>query len=211
MRYMRASRGRIPFAVCGLVVVNTYVFAHELSFGQPDVRDVFVNAWALIPFNLTHGVQLPAPAPPQLVTLLSFQFLHGSLLHIAGNMVVLAVFGPEVEAMMGHVRFVAFYLICGVLGGLSQVAVMPDSHVPSLGASGAIAGVLGAYVLHFPTRELFWRIPAVLIIGIWVGSQFVHGLGPVVEGALSEQGGGIAYFAHIGGFLAGVIGSGLFL
>lgn len=201
----------MPLAVCALIALNAAVFAHESSFPEVASRVAFIDAWSLVPFDLTHGVQLAAPAPPLVATLISFQFLHGSVVHVLSNMLVLATFGPEVEALLGHVRFVFFYLLCGVLGGLAQVSAMPGSHVPSLGASAAIAGVLGAYALHFPTRELIWQIPAVLVIGLWVFAQFVHGFGPGSERALAVQGGGIAYFAHIGGFLAGVLLSGLFV
>ncbi len=197
--------------MCGLIVVNAAVFAHESSLAQAGLQDAFVDAWALVPYDLAHGVQLPPPAPPELLTLFGSQFLHGSALHIGSNMLVLAAVGPDVEALMGHVRFVAFYLACGAVGGLAQVAAMPDSHVPSLGASGAIAGVLGAYALHFPARRLAWRVPALLVILLWAVAQFVHGFGAVAGQALSERGGGIAYFAHMGGFLAGVILSGLFV
>lgn len=194
-----------------MIAINAAVFARETSFREPGARSAFIDVWSLVPFDLTHGIQLAAPAPPLVTTLVTFQFLHGSVVHVLSNMLVLATFGPEVEALLGHLRFVAFYVLCGVLGGLAQVSAMPGSHVPSLGASAAIAGVLGAYVLHFPTRELIWQIPAVLVIGLWVVAQFVHGFGPGSERALAEQGGGIAYFAHIGGFLAGVLLSGFFV
>ena len=204
---MRRSRS-VPIAVCGLIVANVIVFARE-SLGDAESRDAFVNLWALIPFDLTHGVRLPPPAPPAFATLVTSTFLHGSVVHVCSNMAVLAVFGPEIETLMGHLRFVAFYFACGTLGGLAQVSVMPGSHIPSIGASGAIAGVLGAYVLHFPTREIVWRIPALFAIGLWAATQFVHGFGPVAPSVLSERGGDIAYFAHIGGFLAGVLLGGL--
>ena len=194
-----------------MIATDAAVFAYETSLAQSGSRSAFIDAWSLVPFDLTHGVQLAPPAPPLIATLVTFQFLHGSIVHILSNMLVLATFGPEVEALLGHLRFLAFYLLCGVLGGLAQVSVMPGSHVPSLGASAAIAGVLGAYVLHFPTRELIWQIPAILVIGLWVVAQFVHGFGPGSERALAEEGHGIAYFAHIGGFLAGVLLSGLFI
>ncbi len=200
----------MPLGVFGLIALNAAVFAYELSFTQPDLRAAFIDAWALIPFDLTHGVQLPPPAPPEFATLVSFQFLHASVLHVLGNMLVLAMFGPVVEALFGHLRFVAFYLVCGTLGGLAHVSAMPDSHVPSIGASAAIAGVLGAYSLHFPTRELVRYVPAILVIGVWVAAQFVHGFGPQLASNAAGQGGGIAYFAHIGGFLAGVMLGGLF-
>jgi membrane associated rhomboid family serine protease len=198
-------RRRAPIAVCGLILINVVVFARELSFTQSVPRDAFINLWALIPYDLTHGVRLPPPAPPALATLVTSQFLHGSVVHVCGNMLVLAAFGPDVEALLGHVRTLAFYLVCGTLGNLAQVSAMPASHIPSIGASGAIAGMLGAYVLHFPTRRVIWEIPSLLVIGLWAATQFVHGFGPLSQDVLSERGGGVAYFAHIGGFLAGVL------
>ncbi len=203
-----------PIAVYAIVALNIAVFIHEMSFAAP-ARDTFINAYALIPFDVTHGVQLAAPAPPTLLTLVTAQFLHGSILHIFFNMLFLLVFGPEIEYLTGHVRFVAFYLACGILGGIADISVMTGSHVPGIGASGAIAGVLGAYLVRFPTRgietivplgclPLFVRLPAYLVIGLWAITQFVHGFGSLSERVLSEQGGGTAYFAHIGGFLAGI-------
>ncbi|MBD5655051.1 MAG: rhomboid family intramembrane serine protease [Candidatus Eremiobacteraeota bacterium] len=147
-------------------------------------------------------MQIAAPAVPTAMTLLTSQFLHGSVLHIFFNMLFLAAFGPQVEYVTGHVRFVILYLLCGVLGGIAQISVMPGSHVPGLGASGAIAGILGAYIVRFPTHRV-GRVPALVVIGLWAAIQFVHGFGALSSRA-SDQAGGTAYFAHIGGFLAGV-------
>lgn len=205
-----------PIAVYGLVLLNVIAFVHEVEIPTEAARNAFIDDFALIPFDITHGVQLAAPAPPTLLTLVTSQFLHGSVLHIFFNMLFLAVFGPEIEYLLGHARFVGFYLLCGIAGNVAQVAMLPGSHVPGIGASGAIAGVLGAYLLRFPTNNietivpigcfpLFLRLPAVLIIGVWAAIQFVHGFGPVSTRVLSEQGGGIAYFAHIGGFSTGVL------
>ncbi len=166
-----------------------------------------MQAWSLVPYDLTHALDV---VPPPLATLVTSQFLHGSIPHIAANMLVLGVFGPEVEALLGPSRFVAFYLTCGIFGGLAQAFTTPGSHVPEIGASGAIAGVLGAYIIRFPLRS-FASIPAALVIALWAGAQFVHGFGNVSTSVLSEQGGGIAYFAHIGGFLAGVLAIGAFV
>lgn len=208
-----------PIAVYALVVLNVYVFLREL--GAPD-PDAFINSFATIPYDVTHLVQLPPPSPqPVFLTLVSSQFLHASWLHIFFNMLFLAVFGPHVEYLTGHVRFVVFYLTCGVLGGIAQIAFVPGSHIPAIGASGAIAGILGAYLVNFPTASvntivpigcfpLFLRLPAALVIGFWAISQFMHGYGALTNRTLSEQGGGVAYFAHIGGFLAGVILVGFF-
>ena len=211
-----------PIAVYGLVLLNVIAFVHEVEIPTEAARNAFIDDFALIPFDITHGVQLAAPAPPTLLTLVTSQFLHGSVLHIFFNMLFLAVFGPEIEYLAGHVRFIGFYLICGIAGNVAQVAMSPGSHVPGIGASGAIAGILGAYLLRFPTNSietivpigcfpLFLRLPAVLIIGVWAAIQFIHGFGPVSTRVLSEQGSDIAYFAHIGGFSAGVLLSALFV
>ena len=211
-----------PVAVYTLVGINVAVFVHEASFATERARDAFIDAYALIPFDLTHGIQLYPPAPPTLATLVTSQFLHGSVLHVFFNMLFLVVFGPRIESIAGGARFVAFYLACGVAGNLAQTSVMPGSHVPGIGASGAIAGILGAYVLRFPTESvetivpigcfpLFLRLPAFAVIGLWAAVQFVHGFGALSTRVLAEQGGGTAYFAHIGGFLAGVFGGALAL
>jgi len=205
----------VPTAVYAIVAVNVAVFVHEIEMANSAAREAFINAYALIPFDLTHGVQIVGAAAPTVATLVTSEFLHGSVLHIAFNMLFLAVFGPDVEYVTGHLPFVAFYLACGVLGGLAQVSAGPGSHVASIGASGAIAGVLGAYIVRFPTSNvatlipigcfpLFLRLPAIVVIGLWALVQFMHGFGSMSSRVLSEQGGGIAYFAHIGGFLSGI-------
>jgi membrane associated rhomboid family serine protease len=204
-----------PFAVYAIVTLNLYVF-FGMELQAPDA-DAFINAFAAIPYDVTHGVVLAPPSPPSpLLTLITSQFLHGGLLHIASNMLFLFVFGPGIEYMTGTLRFVLFYLLCGTIAALAQVAVMPASHVPSIGASGAIAGVLGAYLVSYPKATmrtvvpigcfpLLLRLPAVLVIGLWIFTQLVHGYGAISGKVLSEQGGGIAYFAHIGGFAAGLL------
>jgi membrane associated rhomboid family serine protease len=134
-------------------------------------------------------------------------------------MLFLFVFGPMIEYLCGPVRYLVLYLICGVIGNVAQAAVMPGSHVPSIGASGAIAGILGAYLVNFPINRIntliviviipiFVRVPALLIIGLWAATQFFNGFG-AVSTTVADQSGGIAYFTHIGGFLAGVILIGL--
>jgi membrane associated rhomboid family serine protease len=208
-----------PFVTYALIVTNVVVFFFELTAGNVDG---FINSYAAIPYHLTHGVQLPAPSPhPTALTLLSSQFLHGGYLHLGFNMLFLYIFGPEIEYTCGHFGFLAFYLICGSIAGVTQTLVDPGSHVPQIGASGAIAGILGAYIVTYPTNSiatlvpigfipLLMRLPAVVVIGVWAAVQFVHGFGAVSTNVLSEQGGGIAYFAHIGGFLAGALGIALF-
>jgi membrane associated rhomboid family serine protease len=207
-----------PIAVYAIVALNVAVFVREV--GAPN-SEALISGYALIPFDVTHGIQLGPPSAPTFATLVTSQFLHGGILHIVFNMLFLIVFGPQIEWLTGHVRFVLFYLVCGVLGALAQISVMPNSHIPSVGASGAIAGVLGAYIVRYPANTvqtivpigcfpLFLRLPAALVIGLWALSQFMHGFGTISSRVLSERGGGVAYFAHIGGFLAGVLLIGLF-
>jgi membrane associated rhomboid family serine protease len=208
-----------PIVTYAIIAANVYVFFQE--FSAPNT-DAFINAFAAIPYDITHGIRLAAPSPSiPAETLFTSMFLHGGILHIFFNMLFLAVFGPEVEYLCGHVRYLVFYLVCGLLGGAAQVAIGPDSHIPAIGASGAIAGVLGAYIVNFPTSTirtivpigcfpLFLRLPAILVIGLWAAIQFLNGFGSLSARAAAAQNGGTAYFAHIGGFLAGVILIGLF-
>ncbi len=209
---VRRVRG-FPVVVYAVVVANLWVFYQELNV--PDT-DRFINAFALIPYDVTHFVALepPSPAFPPL-TILTSMFLHGGWLHIGFNMLFLFVFGPAVEYACGHVRFLAFYLACGTAGGIAQIVVGPGSHVPALGASGAIAGVLGGYLVMYPFASIrtivpiviipiFVRLPAILVIGVWAATQFFNGFGTISDRA-AESTGGTAYFAHIGGFCAGVL------
>ena len=213
------ERRRVGFAfvVYALIAANFWVFFQELA--APDT-DSFINAFALIPYDVTHFVALapPSPAFPPL-TLLSSMFLHGGWLHIGFNMLFLFVFGPAIEYACGHVRFLAYYLLCGIAGGVAQIVVGPGSHIPALGASGAIAGVLGGYLVTFPFASirtivpivifpLFVRLPAILVIGVWAATQFLNGFATISDRA-AESTGGTAYFAHIGGFCAGVLLIGL--
>lgn len=213
------GRPHYPIAVWSLIAGNVYVFSRELNARDPGA---FINGFALIPYDLSRNITLAPPAAPSpWFTLVTSQFFHDGFLHIAGNMLFLYVFGPEVERITGTLRFAALYLTCGVLAGLAQFSVDPLSHVPSLGASGAIAGILGAYLLKFPTNHvrtivpigcfpLVVSVPALLVIGLWALTQFMHGFGTISPDGLGAQGRRIAYFAHIGGFLAGIFLIGFF-
>ncbi len=172
--------------------------------------DAFVIRYGLVPAEFTMGRDLPPTLGlPIWLTLLTSMFLHGGLLHVLGNMLYLWVFGDNVEGAMGRGRFLAFYLLCGAVAGLAQIAASPHSPLPQIGASGAIAGVLGAYFMLFPTSRIltlipiffFIRlisIPAVIVLGIWILLQ-------VISSASSlGASGGVAWFAHIGGFAAGM-------
>ena len=191
---------RFPIALLTLVAANVVVFLVELSLG-----DSFVLRYSMKPAEIVRGVHLE--------TLFTSLFLHANILHIVGNMLYLWVFGDELEAnYLGPIRFMAFYLVCGLAAGVLQIAVNPASTVPNLGASGAIAGVLGAFLVEFPHDRIlvailvpFWlwqrRLSAMALIGIWFAIQLIGGVGSIT--AVGQ--GGVAYFAHIGGFIAGVL------
>jgi membrane associated rhomboid family serine protease len=182
-----------------IIVVNVLVFVLELIGGSG-----FVQQWSVIPADIAAGRHW--------ATLLTAMFMHGGWLHIIGNMVFLWAFGPEIEDAMGRSRYVIFYLLSGLVASLAQVAAMPSSTVPNLGASGAIAGVMGAFLITYPRDQIrtlllfgwFTRItfiPAALLIGLWFIVQLFSEVGAVA----SVQSGGVAYMAHLGGFIFGAI------
>jgi len=189
---------RFPVITLAIIVLNALVFILELALG-----DAFVARWALIPADIVSGHHL--------ATILTAMFLHASWLHIISNMIFLWAFGPEVEDLMAPGRYLTFYLLGGVAAMLAQVAAAPASTVPALGASGAIAAVMGAFLVTYPRDKIrslliilvfvsVRYIPAALRIGVWFLIQFVN-LGAVSEQATS----GVAYAAHVGGFIFGVV------
>jgi membrane associated rhomboid family serine protease len=200
-----ASRrpARVPVVTAGIIVVNVAVFVLELMRG-----DAFVTQWAAVPAQIVSGHQW--------ITILTAMFMHGSWSHIIGNMIFLWAFAPEIEDAMGRGRYLVFYLVGGLVAMLAQVAASPHSTVPNLGASGAIAAVMGAFIVTYPRDQIrtllfifvFARIrfiPAALLIGLWFISQLFH------AGAVAQvQTGGVAYLAHIGGFIFGAATARLF-
>jgi len=200
-----------PLVTIALIAVNVLVFIYELILG-PQLEG-FVQSWAIIPYEITHGVDLPpASIQPIYLTLITAMFLHGGIVHIAGNMLFLWIFGNNIEDAMGSLRLIVFYLLCGLVAAFAQIAVGPNSDIPNIGASGAIAGVLGAYLLLFPRAEVqtlvflgffvrLVRLPALLFLGLWFVLQLFSG----VAGLGMEATGGVAWFAHIGGFIAGIV------
>lgn len=198
-----------------LVVANLAAFAWQLALG-PELRG-FLLAWGMVPARLTLALQGVEPPAGPALTLLSAMFLHGGVMHLAGNLWYLWIFGDNVEDRLGHGRFLAFYLAAGVCASLVQVAANPASRLPMIGASGAIAGVLGAYLVAFPRARIFTllpifpffqvvALPAVIVLGLWFAFQFL-------SGALAlggTAGGGIAWWAHIGGFAFGMAAMRLF-
>ncbi|MBL8884359.1 MAG: rhomboid family intramembrane serine protease [Hyphomicrobium sp.] len=185
-----------------LVVINVLVFLLELSRG-----DTFIREWAFVPARFT---QHPAG---DAVTVLSAMFMHGGWMHLFGNMLYLWIFGNNVEDRFGPMRFLAFYLTCGLAATFAQYYFVPHSNVPNVGASGAIAGVLGAYLVLFPRARVNVAIgysvvpmPALVVLGFWIVLQLFSGVGSVAAtDETMRDAGGIAYMAHIGGFLAGIV------
>ncbi|MBW3660491.1 MAG: rhomboid family intramembrane serine protease [Gemmatimonadetes bacterium] len=196
-----------PYVTFLLVAANVLVFVLELA--QGDIERFF-RTWAVIPVEYGRATDLaPTHAGPFWITTLTSMFMHGGWLHLGGNMLFLWIFGDNVEGAMGHAKFLLFYLVCGVLAAGAQIVLDLSSEIPSLGASGAISGVLGAYLVLFPkqrVRVLIGRaithMPAFIVIGLWIVLQFVNGVGQL---ARTEQTGGVAYAAHVGGFVAGLV------
>jgi membrane associated rhomboid family serine protease len=215
-----SMRQSAPVMVYTIIALNVAVYALQVSRGDP-----FTNGFSTVPFEITHGVDLvgdktitvgghsgvihhyPGPSPIYL-TLLTSMFMHGSPMHIIGNMLYLWIFGDQIEDLVGKLRFVLFYLCCGLAASAAQIACDPNSIIPNLGASGAIAGVLGAYLVKYPTNGVqvvvlrsLTTLPAFIVLGAWFGLQVWEQLNSRYGGAQ----GGVAYMAHIGGFVAGVV------
>ena len=227
-------RSTTPYITYVLICVNIVVFLYELFIAGSLITDSilvtqFFYKWGVIPAELTHGdnikylsflvmdgntvrrdiIDISSPIHGWL-TIFSSMFIHGGWLHILGNMLFLWVFGDKIEDRFGHIRFSVFYLVAGVAAVGAQVALNPDSQVPMIGASGAISGVTGAYLILFPFSKIrtllmfglimVVHLPAILVLGIWFLLQAFQGVG-----SLGEIGGGVAYWAHVGGFLIGMV------
>jgi len=192
-----------PVVTVTLIIVNALAFFYELSLG--DSVDLFLRTYGLVPAEFS------------LLTLVTSMFLHGGFLHAGGNMLYLWIFGDNVEDRMGHGRFLVFYLLCGAAAALAQTMMQPDSLIPMVGASGAIAGVMGAYLVMYPKSRIVTlvpiiffiqliEVPALFFLGIWFLMQFVSGVGSIAAATTGEPSGGVAFWAHVAGFVAGVIG-----
>jgi membrane associated rhomboid family serine protease len=199
---------RFPYVTVGLIVVNFLFFFYEQYLILTGVYDQAIFQLALIPYEVTHVF-----SGSVVVDLFRARFLHGGWVHLLGNMLYLWLFGDNVEDIMGPVRFLIFYLLAGVIASLAQVVIDPNSQIPVIGASGAIAGVLGAYLVRFPRARVLTliflgyfirltEIRAVWVLGFWFVLQLFSGL---FSFGVQTGGGGVAYFAHIGGFVAGVV------
>ncbi|MDX1608884.1 MAG: rhomboid family intramembrane serine protease [Halofilum sp. (in: g-proteobacteria)] len=202
---------RIPFVSYTVLVACVAVFLWQFSL-EPRAAQVAVYAFGMIPAVLFGAASLPSEVAlvPPAATLVTSMFLHGGWMHLIGNMLYLWIFADNVEDAMGHVRFVVFYLLCGLAAALAQAALDPGSQIPMVGASGAISGVLGAYLLLHPKAHVLVfvplgyfsqlvRLPALLVLGLWFVLQLIQqSMAPAGEG-------GVAFMAHIGGFVAGMV------
>ena len=196
------SRRRIvPVVTYSLILINIVVFLLELQWGN-----AFIREYAFIPR------QFGADPAGEAKTVITAMFLHGGWLHLIGNMLYLWIFGDNVEDNFGSARYLLFYLICGVVATFAQMAAMPASNIPNVGASGAIAGVLGAYLVLYPRGRVTiltqvgpTQAPALIVIGLWILLQLFSGIGSITTSTQTAETGGVAYMAHIGGFFAGVI------
>lgn len=205
---------RTPFVTIVFIVVCVLVFLYQASL-PPRAGEAFVFIYGAIPSLVLGHAALPdeLAAIPAVMTLFTSMFLHGGWMHLIGNMLYLWIFGNNIEDVMGHGRFIVFYLLCGILAALSHAATDPSSQIPMVGASGAISAVLGAYVLLFPHAHVLVLIPGIgmtrvaagIVLGMWFVTQLVSG-----GMSMGAKGGGVAFFAHIGGFVAGMALIGLF-
>ena len=196
----------IPFVTYFIIGLNVLVFIYQYFIIQgAQLSENFMYTYALIPAN------------PNILTIFSSMFMHGGFTHIIFNMWFLWIFGDNIESVLGHKKYLLFYFLCGIGAGLSQIQIDPESTIPMVGASGAIAGVLGAYLFRFPRATVhvlvilivfitFIRVPAMIVIGFWFLSNLTAGIGTLGI----EQTGGTAWFAHIGGFISGVLFNYLF-
>jgi membrane associated rhomboid family serine protease len=217
------GRKTTPYVTYALLAANIAVFVLLQGLGA---NERFTLGYSVVPTEITRGVDLTSPvaaganarlaipqAPgpnPIFLTVLSAMFMHGSLMHLGGNMLYLWIFGDNLEDAMGHFKFLLFYLLCGLLATVAHIFSDANSVIPSLGASGAIAGVLGGYLLMYPSRQVrvligymgIVAMPALVVIGFWGALQFFNGFGSLFQ---TRGGGGVAYLAHVGGFVAGLV------
>jgi membrane associated rhomboid family serine protease len=196
-----SQRRSFPVVTYALIALNILVFLVELSGGNQ-----FIEKWAFIPARFS------ADSFGQVATIFTAMFMHGSWFHLFGNMLFLWIFGDNVEDRFGHFQFLIFYLLVGIAATLAQFAMAPHSSVPNVGASGAIAGVLGAYILMFPQSRVnvllgpqLVAMPALIVIGLWIALQLFSEVGAIANTNETSDVGGVAYMAHIGGFLAGFL------
>ena len=200
-------------AYVSILLVAGNVLAFFFQINRPEAAiQAFIDTWGVVPRDFTQAPDIP-PAPVS-ATLLTSMFLHAGWGHLGGNMLFLWIFGDNLEHRLGHLRFLLFYLLCGLTASAAHILFNPASTIPAVGASGAISGVLGGYLLMFPRNRVYvltwggiFAVPAVFMLGLWILMQIVSGIGTL---AVAEDVGGVAYMAHIGGFAAGLVCAPLF-
>lgn len=201
------NRGRrtLPYVTWALIVVNVLIYAYQAFLSPQDHFD-FLQQWATVPEEIMGGEAF--------YTLLTCAFLHGSWFHLGSNMLFLWIFGDNVEDVLGHVKYLLFYVVCAMAASMAQVLISQGSEIPLVGASGAVSGLLAAYILLFPHGRIrtlitlgifitFTMLPAWIMIGYWIVLQMISGFLSLNQ--VSNEGGGVAFFAHIGGFVVGLI------
>ena len=195
------------YITVGLIIINILVFIYELSWGAH--FEHLLGKYGATPILLLNNIPAPKEYPGPFITIFTSMFLHAGFFHVAGNMLYLWIFGNNIEDSMGHIRFIIFYLICGIVAVYTFSLVNPRSTIPMIGASGAVSGVLGAYLILFPRAKVLTlipfgfyvqmvKVPAIFVLGMWIVLQIINGM------LSNRTGGGVAWFAHIGGFIAGM-------
>ena len=201
----------VAFVSIALIAANVLAYLLEISRPEEAVQ-AFVTAWGVVPREYSSGTDLAPHIPyPYWSTLLTSMFLHAGWGHLGGNMLFLWIFGDNIEHRIGHLRFILFYIACGLIAGIAHILFNSGSMIPTVGASGAISGVMGGYLLLFPKNRVYvltWggvaTVPAMLMLGLWILIQFINSVGSVAT-TPETDGGGVAYLAHVGGFVAGLI------
>jgi len=203
---------RIPVITIILIIINSLVYYYQFFIVTDSIR--FIYSFGLTPFEISQGVDIiPYGPSPIYLTIVSSMFMHGSFVHLFGNMLYLWIFGNNIEDYLGKLKFTIFYFLSGIFAAFTQILISPQSQVPMIGASGAVAGVLGAYFILFPksriTTLIFFgffirliKMPALFVLGIWIIFQLLYGFSNI---SLQGADAGVAWFAHIGGFIGGII------
>ena len=206
----REPGGPAAIVTIALIALNVLAFFVELSQPSGGALQSFIEAWGVVPREYSAGRDLAPSIPlPFWSTLVTSMFLHAGWAHLGGNMLFLWIFGDNIERRLGHARFLAFYLACGLAAGLAHILFNIHSTMPTVGASGAISGVMGGYLLLFPNNRVrvmtqggITAVPAFVMLGLWILMQFISQLGSITD---AGETGGVAYLAHIGGFVAGLV------
>ncbi|MDP6924264.1 MAG: rhomboid family intramembrane serine protease [Candidatus Scalindua sp.] len=207
----RNSSGTFPYVTIGIIIINVFIFLYELSLGSD--LTIFVYQYGVVPVKATHYFQAPdSTLIDTFFPFLSSTFLHAGFIHLIGNMWFLWIFGDNIEDRLGHIKYLCFYILCGAIASSVHVFFNSESQIPCIGASGAIAAVLGAYMVTFPRARVttiipififiqIIELPAVIVLGFWILIQFFSG----TASSTASASGGVAWWAHVGGFVSGII------